>query len=168
MLQPPEARQVGTASRVVGRSGVAACREPWVRSEVGSTCITCAPSSTELSTVCWLTSLFPASLPSMRLINPSCSRGRCSSQSGTTIALAATHSWGRRRSPWTPGTLTASWRSFCCCMGRYRPTAPACWSCCKSCAQTSPVPRSDSCTAAVEKADLSLSQASPFLSVSPV
>lgn len=71
---------------------------------------------------CLLTRAFPVSLPSTRLTSPSCGRGRCSSQSGTTIALAETHSWGRRRFRWTPGTSRATWRSFCPCMAR-------CWPC---------------------------------------
>lgn len=72
---------------------------------------------------CLLTSGFPVSPPSMRLADPSCLRGRCSSRSGTTIALAATRSWGKRRSRWTPATSTATWRSFCPYMAR-------CWPCC--------------------------------------
>lgn len=77
-----------------------------------------------------LTCLFAASLPSMRSTSPSCWQGRCSFRSGTTIVSAGTRSWGRWRSPWTPGTSTATWRSFCPCTARYLPqpsrVIPAC------------------------------------------
>lgn len=68
--------------------------------------------------------VFP-SLSSMRLTSPSCLRGRCSSRCGTTIALAATRSWGRWRSHWTPGTSRATWRSSYPCMARCAPATPA-------------------------------------------
>lgn len=120
---------------------MAGCHEPWMRSEgfppARRHCCPTPGVFRSLSPLCsggaqhslGAASGSPvsllASLPSMRSTSPSCWQGRCSSRSGTTIVSAGTRSWGRWRSPWTPGTSTATWRSFCRCTARYLPQ-PSC------------------------------------------